>query len=107
MSVADHAPGLDPNVVPVCCELPPRPLDVKRKQVMSEREGIRQRLSADHERREAAARETADRIREGAERTQAKIDEIGDAGLSDYERRRARLEFDVTADLPDDSAERR
>jgi hypothetical protein len=74
---------------------------------MGEREGIRDRLSDDRERREAAARETAERLRKGAEETQAKIDEIGDAGLSDYERRRARLEADIAGELPNDSPEPR
>jgi hypothetical protein len=74
---------------------------------MSKREGIGERLSDDRERSEAGARETAGRIRKGADQAQAKIDKIGDAGLSDYERRRARLASDVVAELPDDSPEPR
>ncbi len=54
---------------------------------------------------EAAAKAEAKRARKAAKGIEKRVEKVGDESLADYERRRRRLESELTGELPDDSPE--
>ena len=74
---------------------------------MSDLDRIRDKLGRERAGAEASAKAAAERARKAGTRRRTKVEKLADESLVDYERRRQRLENDLTGELPDDSPEPR